>query len=167
VKRAIKRARFIDLIDCWHDDLRYFEKFIFFETLERCFLFLGLVDLDTVYFLIYLIAGRIFIKKNDSAKSSQSLPKTQLSWCHYNASYRLKSEHYKTFLRKATKGELAIAALRLWSQGSLQSPLQNVKKRAFGGIFGAFSNFLYEISHRSFDSSPPLKATISNWINKY
>jgi hypothetical protein len=47
-------------------------------------------------------------------------------------------------------GGLAIAAMRHFSQGPLQSPIQNVKKGFFGGILGAFWIFLYRWSQRSF-----------------
>jgi hypothetical protein len=54
------------------------------------------------------------------------------------------------------RGGLAILAMRLWSQGPYQSPLQNVKKGPFGGIFEAFLSFLFEMSQRPFDPSSPL-----------
>jgi hypothetical protein len=38
----------------------------------------------------------------------------------------------------ADKGGLVIVAMRHWSQGSLQSPIQNVQKGPFGGIWGTF-----------------------------
>jgi hypothetical protein len=49
-------------------------------------------------------------------------------------------------------------AMRLWSQRYLYNyPLQNVKKRSFGGVFGPVSNFLYGMSQRPFDPSPPVR----------
>jgi hypothetical protein len=48
-----------------------------------------------------------------------------------------------------SKDGLAIVEMRHWSQGPLQSPIQNVKE-------GALWFFLYGWSQKPFDSSPPL-----------
>jgi hypothetical protein len=49
-------------------------------------------------------------------------------------------------------------AMRLWSQGPLQSPIQNFNKEAFWRNFGSLFDFfvLYVISQKHFDLISPL-----------
>jgi hypothetical protein len=60
---------------------------------------------------------------------------------------------HNTFLNFANKSELAILAIRHWSQGPLQSPLQNFKKGTFWRNFGSLLNFLYEWLQKPFNPS--------------
>jgi hypothetical protein len=54
--------------------------------------------------------------------------------------------------------------MTLWSQGPLQSSIQIVKNEFFGGIWGDFWIFMYEMSQRSFDLSPPLSTSV--WLKE-
>jgi hypothetical protein len=49
--------------------------------------------------------------------------------------------HNRSNLKLLFKGTLVIEAMQHWSQGSLQSPKQNVKKWAFWRNFGGLLNF--------------------------
>jgi hypothetical protein len=58
------------------------------------------------------------------------------------------------------KGGLAILAMRHWSQGPLQSPIHNAKKRAFWRNLRSFLNLFVWVVAESF--GPPLSPKVLN-----
>jgi hypothetical protein len=62
----------------------------------------------------------------------------------------LNQRGVSTKINIQANGGLTIVAMQHWSQGLLQSPIQNLKKRAFWRNFGGLLNFFVWMVAKAF-----------------